>query len=160
MLGDIALPMPKSPPEPDVERQPGCSTHTVLDNFEGLLRAVAQGAGLQQPISITKAKEELRALGSVGASLASRLGRCSKLQNHCAHPTGDLQAEILHAFAGTKDKPNNAPDGQRTALPAAVHRLRFSRAHQYHRTDMHGHACFHRTRPPSCIGLGPRRLWR
>ena len=62
--------------------------------LEEALEAVRQLAGGGRRLNISGAKEVLRQHGSAGCSLASRLGKVSRVRNAHAHPEVGLAAEI------------------------------------------------------------------
>ena len=97
MIGDRAVVKPKAQSEQNIV------THDVLNNFEGVLKQVANASGLDR-ISVTMAKERLKSLGQEGARLAARLGRMSKKRNSHAHPDPGLRDDIALAFAGLGKK--------------------------------------------------------
>jgi len=93
-----------------VSPQPVVVTDNALAGYEDSLWAVAEIFGLDAKPSITAAKKLLRGRGAVGARLASRLGRVSKVRNSSAHPDEGLADAI-------RGLPASPPEGDAHSDP-------------------------------------------
>ena len=87
-------------------------------HFEDALVAVQAAAKTDEKLNVAKAKAWLRAQGSEGTSLASRLGRLSKARNAASHPDVSLIREI-HRL----QTPVDATDCKSSTIGSAVGEL-------------------------------------
>ena len=87
-------------------------------HFEDALVAVQAAAKTDEKLNVAKAKAWLRAQGSEGTSLASRLGRLSKARNAASHPDVSLIREI-HRL----QTPVDATDWKSSTIGSAVGEL-------------------------------------